>query len=53
MYIIVVHDLEPHIVKFGKIMKMHIYGILESIGSHINSAVGEWLNNRIGTAFKW
>ena len=53
MGILVVHDLESHIVKPGKIMKMHIDGILETIRSGINSAVGEGLNYRIGTAFKW
>ena len=42
----------PDIIKLGKTMKKHIDGILESIGSGINSAVVEGLNNKIRTAFK-
>ena len=33
-------------------MKRHIDGILEAIGSGINSAVAEGLNKKIPTAFK-
>ena len=40
------------VIKPGKSMKMHIDCILEAIGSGINSAVVEGLNNKIRTAFK-
>ncbi len=42
----------PDIIKLGKPMKRHIDGILEAIGSGINSAVVEGLNNKFRTAFK-
>ena len=40
------------IIRIGKTLKRHIDGILEAIGSGINSAVVEGLNNKIRTAFK-
>ena len=42
----------PDFIRLGKTLKRHIDGILEAIGSGINSAVVEGLKNKIRTAFK-
>lgn len=42
----------PDIDNLGKTIKINLDGILEAIGSTINSAVVEAFNNKISTAFK-